>query len=64
MTAPAPICPVCGKPVTSHDGAAKVGDEVVHGGCYIAKAKRDAETRFGNSTTSDRCRDLACCVAF
>jgi hypothetical protein len=52
MTAPPPNCSVCGKPVVSHDGAAKVGREVIHAGCYpAAKAKRDAETRAASRAT-------------
>jgi hypothetical protein len=55
MTAPPPICSVCRKPVVSHDGAAKMGSEVIHAGCYpAAKAKRDAETRAASRATLPR----------
>ena len=36
------VCPVCSMSVKSHDGAARFGDRLMHGACYVKV--RQAET--------------------
>lgn len=44
------VCPVCSMSVTSHDGAARFGDQLMHGSCYVKvrQAEADAASRAGD----------------
>lgn len=36
------VCPVCSLSVKSHDGAARYGDQLMHGACYVKFREAEA----------------------